>query len=58
MKFLEHELEYRRATQHLSRREALRKMGAGIGSIGLAGMLGTSEAATAKNAADEGSAGI
>ena len=40
MKFLQHELDYRRATQNLSRREALRKMGAGIGSIGLASVLG------------------
>ena len=46
MKFLEHELEYRRATQHLSRREALHKMGAGIGSIGLASMLGSGQAAS------------
>ena len=37
MKFLEHELAYRRAMQsQITRREALAKMGAGIGSIGLA----------------------
>jgi hypothetical protein len=36
MKFLEHELAYRRAMQsQITRREALAKMGAGIGSIGL-----------------------
>jgi hypothetical protein len=40
MKFLEHELEYRRATmRNLSRRDALLKMGAGLGGIGLAGMM-------------------
>jgi len=38
MKFLEHELAYRRATA-LSRREAIHRMGAGIGSIGLASMF-------------------
>ncbi len=42
MKFLQHELAYRLATQrHLSRREALSKMGAGIGTIGLASMFGS-----------------
>jgi len=46
MKFLQHELAYRRATQQqLTRREALLKMGAGMGAIGLAAMLG--ERATA-----------
>ena len=41
MKFLEHELEYRRATlRNLSRRDALLKMGAGLGGVGLAGMMG------------------
>ncbi|MDA7666101.1 DUF1501 domain-containing protein [bacterium] len=45
MKFLQHELDYRRATQgQLTRREALRRMGAGIGSIGLASMFGNTEA--------------
>ena len=44
MKFQEHEAAYRKAlaTLHngqLSRREALRKMGAGFGSLGLAGVL-------------------
>jgi hypothetical protein len=48
MKFLEHELEYRRATQrHLTRREALFKLGAGFGGIGLASMLGQAGAAEA-----------
>ncbi|MDA0814230.1 MAG: DUF1501 domain-containing protein, partial [Verrucomicrobia bacterium] len=42
MKFLQHELAYRLATQRpLSRREALFKMGAGIGTIGLASMFGS-----------------
>ena len=40
MKFLQHELAYRRVTQQFTRREALRRMGAGIGGIGLAAMLG------------------
>ncbi len=41
MKFLEHELAYRRAMQsQITRREALAKMGAGVGSIGLASMFG------------------
>ena len=44
MKFQEHEAAYRKAlaTLHngqLSRREALRKMGAGFGTLGLAGVL-------------------
>ena len=42
MKFLQHELAYRLATQrHLSRREALSKLGAGIGTLGLASMFGS-----------------
>ncbi len=42
MKFLQHELAYRLATQRqLSRREALFKMGAGIGAVGLASMFGS-----------------
>jgi len=42
MKFLEHELAYRRATQNcLSRRDALMKMGGGFGSLGLASLIGT-----------------
>ncbi|MFT4637635.1 MAG: hypothetical protein ACI8T1_000945 [Verrucomicrobiales bacterium] len=50
MKFLQHELEYRKATQQLvSRRQALRTMGAGIGSIGLASMLGSSHASSTLN---------
>ena len=41
MKFLQHELAYRRAMQQqMTRREALCKMGAGVGTIGLAVMLG------------------
>ena len=45
MKFLQHELDYRRATQgQVTRREALRRMGAGMGSIGLASMFGNAEA--------------
>ena len=44
MKFLEHEAEYRRAmaamqSGQFSRREVLRKMGAGFGTLGLAGLL-------------------
>ncbi|MDP7496590.1 MAG: DUF1501 domain-containing protein, partial [Roseibacillus sp.] len=56
MKFQEHEAAYRRAVSALhkgrfSRREILRKMGAGFGTVGLAGMfqqagLGTAGAAT------------
>ena len=45
MKFLQHELQYRQATQ-MTRREALRRMGAGLGSIGLASMLGSGHAAS------------
>ena len=55
MKFQEHEAAYRKALAslhngRLSRREALRKMGAGFGTLGLAGVLqqtglGTAEAA-------------
>jgi hypothetical protein len=46
MKFLQHELAYRLATQRqLSRREALFKMGAGIGGIGLASMFGSNAVA-------------
>ena len=46
MKFLQHELAYRLATQRqLSRREALFKMGAGIGGIGLASMFGSNTVA-------------
>ena len=42
MKFLEHELAYRRATQNcLSRRDALMKMGGGFGSLGLASLIGS-----------------
>jgi hypothetical protein len=58
MKFLEHEAEYRRAmaamqSGQFSRREVLRKMGAGFGSLGLAGMLQQSGlAGTVAKAAD------
>ncbi len=46
MKFLHHELAYRLATQRgLSRREALFKMGAGVGAIGLASMCGSNATA-------------
>ena len=48
MKFLEHELAYRQATRaQLTRREALSKMGAGIGGIGLASMFGSTARAAA-----------
>ena len=60
MKFLEHEAAYRRAVAaiengQLSRREILRKMGAGFGTLGLAGVLqqaglGTAGAATVQTA--------
>ena len=44
MKFHEHEAAYRQALSSLhngqfSRREVLRKMGAGFGTLGLAGVL-------------------
>ena len=44
MKFQEHQAAYREALSslhngQLSRREALRKMGAGFGTLGLAGVL-------------------
>lgn len=40
MKFQQHQKEYQNAMFHdISRREALRKMGAGLGGIGLASML-------------------
>ena len=45
MKFLEHEIAYRKATlNHLSRREALMKMGSGFGTLGLASLIGNSNA--------------
>ena len=41
MKYEQHLREYRRAILNpVTRREALRKMGAGMGSIGLASMMG------------------
>ncbi|MGI9239197.1 MAG: DUF1501 domain-containing protein, partial [Verrucomicrobiales bacterium] len=50
MRFLEHELAYRKATQsQLTRREALQRMGAGIGGIGLASMFGSSADAAQGN---------
>ena len=46
MKFQQHQREYREALlSQQTRREALRKMGAGIGSIGLASMLGNQSSA-------------
>ena len=46
MKFLEHEIAYRKSTlNHLSRREALMKMGCGFGTLGLASLIGNSNAA-------------
>jgi hypothetical protein len=47
MKFLEHELAYRRATQNsLSRRDALMKMGGGFGSLGLASLIDSANGST------------
>jgi hypothetical protein len=47
MKFFEHELAYRRATQNsLSRRDALMKMGGGFGSLGLASLIGSADGET------------
>ncbi|MDB4711131.1 DUF1501 domain-containing protein [Verrucomicrobiales bacterium] len=47
MKFFEHELAYRRATQNsLSRRDALMKMGGGFGSLGLASLIGSAAGST------------
>ena len=41
MKYYQHQREYREAMlRHVTRRDALRKMGAGMGTIGLAGMMG------------------
>ena len=46
MKFLEHEIAYRKSTlNQLSRREALMKMGSGFGTLGLASLIGNSNAA-------------
>ncbi|MDE0822246.1 MAG: DUF1501 domain-containing protein, partial [Opitutales bacterium] len=48
MKYLQHQREYREAMlRHVSRRDALRQMGAGMGAIGLAGMLGQGSLAAA-----------
>ncbi|MEM7385136.1 MAG: DUF1501 domain-containing protein [Verrucomicrobiota bacterium] len=53
MKFEAHEAEFRRSAHNLSRRQFLSRMGAGMGSIGLAGvlnqagMLGSATAAAA-----------
>ena len=55
MQFLQHELAYRLARQRLSRRDALRGMGAGIGAIGLAATLGGTSAAAAAGSPDPGS---
>ena len=47
MKFIEHELAYRKATLNsLSRRDALMKMGGGFGSLGLASLIGSANGAT------------
>ena len=41
MKYYQHQKEYRESIlRHVSRRDALSKMGAGMGAIGLAGMFG------------------
>ncbi len=45
MKFYQHELAYRHASQRLTRREALKKMGAGLGCVGLASMMPNASAA-------------
>lgn len=59
MKFLEHEAAFRRAAAalqngSLSRREALRKMGAGFGALGLASVLPKTGLAGAAQAAGVG----
>ena len=56
MKFKQHEAEFRRSAQQHGRREFLRRMGAGMGTIGLAGLLGQSgiAAATGSMAKDAG----
>ena len=47
MKFFEHELAYRKATQNsLSRRDALMKMGGGFGSLGLASLISSAAGST------------
>ena len=46
MKFIKHELAYRKATLNsLSRRDALMKMGGGFGSLGLASLIGSANGA-------------
>ncbi|MGB3117761.1 MAG: DUF1501 domain-containing protein [Verrucomicrobiales bacterium] len=48
MKFQQHQREFREGLlQHQTRRDALRKMGAGMGSIGLASLLGQQSAPAA-----------
>ena len=47
MKFKQHEAEFRRFAQNHGRREFLRRLGAGMGTIGLAGLLGQSGIAAA-----------
>ena len=39
MQFTEHEAAFRRAARQLSRRDFLNRLGAGMGAIGLTGML-------------------
>ncbi|MBJ7345536.1 MAG: hypothetical protein JHD09_09685, partial [Gemmataceae bacterium] len=50
MKFQQHQKEYQNAMfRDISRREALRKMGAGLGGIGLASMLSEKNAGAASS---------
>lgn len=50
MKFQQHQKEYQNAMfRDISRREALRKMGAGLGGIGLASMLSEKNASAASS---------
>ena len=44
MQFLEHEAAFRRAARLSSRRDFLSRLGAGMGTIGLAGLLGQTRA--------------
>ena len=46
MKFYQHEIAFRRDSRLLSRRDALRKMGAGLGSLGLASMMSSTVSAS------------
>jgi Protein of unknown function (DUF1501) len=49
MLFHEHEAAFRRAASQLSRRDFLSRLGAGMGSIGLASLLGESSARAAES---------